>query len=261
MATCANSTPAPVVQTGLLRPPEGNAVAAPPSRPKLPLSPLLSACVLHGGAECADTSTLSAFYGEAPNLCGTQVLACRPDTPSHRLGALISTLLRGSPRGGALICAAVEQIPRPLLSPPAPLPSLTHALSRRRAIFGAVAVAAAPLAAVPAVAGVLKSEQPHDARLIAHYDKLHALDAEIRALCEAHPRMNCDQMPGWGDLEGRRTVALYQIAETPAVTLAGIAAKARVLQTREVQEIGEWSEVVANSIAVDVLRLHERAHG
>lgn len=46
------------------------------------------------------------------------------------------------------------------LSPlPAPLPSLTAALSRRRAIFGGLALASAPVASLPAVAGVLSSGQ------------------------------------------------------------------------------------------------------
>ena len=43
-------------------------------------------------------------------------------------------------------------VPAVELPTPAPLPSLTSALSRRRAIFGGLAVAAAPAAALPALA-------------------------------------------------------------------------------------------------------------
>ena len=38
---------------------------------------------------------------------------------------------------------------------PAPLPSLTNAFSRRRALFGAVALAAAPVAMLPALASTV----------------------------------------------------------------------------------------------------------
>ena len=66
---------------------------------------------------------------------------------------------------------ASDSTPAPTSHPtllPAPLPSLPTAFSRRRAIFGAAALAAAPVAASPAMAGLPKSgETQGDADLIA----------------------------------------------------------------------------------------------
>lgn len=149
----------------------------------------------------------------------------------------------------------------PLL-PIAPLPSLKTAFNRRKAIFGAVALAAVPVGVLPGAAAG-KSETisnlpvpGSDVRLADHCQRFHDIEAEISALCEAHTGVDCDAMPGWSKLEGRRSVLLYQITETPAVTLAGIAAKARVLQVDTVEAEYQWIDVLSASIADDVLRLH-----
>ncbi len=145
------------------------------------------------------------------------------------------------------------------LSSPVPLPSLSAAFSRRRAIFGAVALAAAPVAVLSALASTVGISDS-DARLMSHCAKFHDLEAVISALCDGYPGVNCDAMPGWNELEGRQSVVLYEITETPAATLAGIAAKARVLQVNTVREDFEWIDVLSASIANDVIRLHGGAH-
>ena len=142
---------------------------------------------------------------------------------------------------------------------PAPLPSLTSAFSRRRAIFGAVALAAAPVVALPALASTIAPAKG-DARLLAHCKKFYDIEEAISALCDAYPNADCDRMPGWGELEGRRSVVLYQITERRASTLAGIAAKAKVLQVDTVREDFDWTDALSASIADDVIRLHGEAN-
>ena len=68
---------------------------------------------------------------------------------------------------------------RALEGAPAPLPSLTAALSRRRAIFGGFALAAAPMAALPAVAQVRHGGAPISAEAAA-------LQAEFNTLSERY---------------------------------------------------------------------------
>ncbi len=104
--------------------------------------------------------------------------------------------------------AMLDAIPPELLSPaqdaaqalhmrrtlegaPAPLPSLTAALSRRRAIFGGFALAAAPMAALPAVALARHGGAPISAAaaLQAEFDTLSTrYDAARKTCCEAEAR-------------------------------------------------------------------------
>ena len=78
--------------------------------------------------------------------------------------------------------ATVAQTSEPLLPPPAPLPSLTTAFSRRRAIFGAFALAAAPVAVLPAMAAPAAVDA--DADLIEFAGRVAALERRCYAFSE-----------------------------------------------------------------------------
>lgn len=91
---------------------------------------------------------------------------------------------------GQEVCATVAQTPElppePLLPAPAPLPSLSSAFSRRRAIFGAVALAAAPTTVLPAAALACQRDTPISAEaaaLGAEFDALSTRFDAARAAC------------------------------------------------------------------------------
>jgi len=120
-------------------------------------------------------------------------------------------------------------------------------------IGGSVAV----LSPVAAIA----TGSANDATLIACCDKLRGILAAQRDLCRAYPGIDCDKTPGWDETEEGRAAVLAEITEMPAASLAGIAAKAEVLQIPDVSEDSMWSDAIDQSIADDVLRLHEGVHG
>ena len=78
--------------------------------------------------------------------------------------------------------------------------------------------------------------------LIACCDKLRGILAAQRDLCRAYPGIDCDKTPGWDETEEGRAAVLAQVTEMPAASLAGIAAKAEVLQISDVNEDSMWSD-------------------
>ena len=153
-----------------------------------------------------------------------------------------------------------QEIEAAPLLPPAPLPSLSTAFSRRRAIFGAVALAAAPVAALPAMAaeilpnGAASVLSPNDARLFVLADAYEELEQVCNAHTAAHRGDDRDEVEdefhtiaeGFGPIED-------EMAETPADTMAGVLAKARACQVRTLRQCAK--EDVLLSAADDLHRL------
>lgn len=130
-----------------------------------------------------------------------------------------------------------------LLPLPAPLPSLSAALSRRRAIFGAVALAAAPVAVMPVAASALS---PNDCQLVALAAAYEALDAMVNATHSEAPDYDA-LTEGFGRIE-------VEVADTPADSLVGVIAKARVCQVPTARAFAENDHIL--SVADDLCRLH-----
>ena len=97
--------------------------------------------------------------------------------------------------------------------PPAPLPSLTSALNRRRALFGAVALAAAPVAALPAIAAPVPADPLLDVLL-----RSNALIAYGHTISADDP--NADEPMNQADDLLREAFDLR--ATTPAGALASL---------------------------------------
>ena len=201
--------------------------------PELPPEPLISADVpLAGKCWLMSTDDLSHVDISMP--------LARPDTAPSR--------------------ATVTQTSEPLLPPPSPLPSLTTAFSRRRAIFGAVALAAAPVAALPAMSaemlpnGAASVLSTNNARLVALADAYEELERRCNAHTAAHRGSDRDEAEddfnalteGFGPIED-------EMAETPADTMAGVLAKARACQVRTLRQCAK--EDVLLSAADDLHRL------
>ena len=151
MAIHAHSTPVPAPQRGLLR-----AIAHP--------------------------RDLAANHREMPGSCPPAQLSGNSGIlPAHPLADRESTATQPCNASGlAPEQALASTAAQGLL--PAPLPSLTSAFSRRRAIFGAVALAAAPVAIAPAaaVAGDSPSTEMGMSAEAAE------LQAEFRSVLEAY---------------------------------------------------------------------------
>ena len=132
----------------------------------------------------------------------------------------------------------------PGLPVPSPLPSISSALSRRAALFGAVTVAGVTaVAAVPAMARA-ETLSPNDAQLVALADAYVALDAEVNATRSTEPQ--------YPSLIARYESLEEELVETPADGLPGILAKARVCQ---VPTARDCVTEIPISIADDVWRL------
>ena len=136
----------------------------------------------------------------------------------------------------------------PLLPAPAPLPSLTSALSRRATLFGAVAATGA-LAGSAALATVPAGLSSNDARLVTVAAELLDVDMLIDALDVG--------APGYDALIERYRPLEIEMENTPSDTMVGVLAEARALQIKAVA----WCQnEIGNSIANDLCRLHGGAH-
>jgi len=124
--------------------------------------------------------------------------------------------------------------------------------------FATLPLIGGSVAVLSPVAAIAKGSA-NDATLIACCDKLRGILAAQRDLCRAYPGIDCDKTPGWDETEEGRAAVLAQVTEMPAAGLAGIAAKAEVLQISDVSEDSMWSDAIGQSIADDVLRLHRAA--
>ncbi len=127
---------------------------------------------------------------------------------------------------------------------PTPLPSLTSALSRRAALFGAVTVASCTAAAVvPAQAGTVVLSA-NDARLVAIAAEVLDVDTRANAL-------EVDT-PEYDTLIDRYTPLEEEMAGTAADSLLGVMAKVR---TSKIQAVAGCVNGIDDSILDDLVRL------
>ena len=144
-----------------------------------------------------------------------------------------------------------------LLPTPTPLPSLATAFSRRRAIFGAVVIAAAPVAVLAstthaATASVLSA---NDARLVTLAAELRAVGraADDHVASMRSKDRNLDNDPVWDAILDGFDTREAEVAALPADTMVGILAKVQV--SRESGVAGCENGIDA-SIVDDLARLH-----
>ncbi len=145
----------------------------------------------------------------------------------------------------------------------APLPSLPEAFTRRRALFGAVVLAAAPVAALapsPAAAATLS---PADARLLVLADAYEALEHRCREHTTAHRHLrgrDFEIAEAEFDAIVERFLPIEEeVTATPADSLAGVLAKARMCQVPTLRHCAQFEPVL--SVADDLHRLFGGRHG
>ena len=138
-----------------------------------------------------------------------------------------------------------DRSPTPATPPsPAPLPSLPTAFSRRAALFGAVTatgfLGAAGTAALGQGMGItpIPSTGPADARLAALADAYEDLDRQ----CDAHGetyrgRITKESEAVFDAITSQFGPVEDEIAETPADTMVGVLAKARMCQSRSMRDM------------------------
>ncbi len=156
-----------------------------------------------------------------------------------------------------------SHVREPLLPATVPLPGLSAALSRRRAIFGAVTATGLLAGSAARGAGLLASGSvpaatttlaPADARLVAITDELEAAFRWVAA----YPSLGMDDdeesHPEYYAMIGRFGPIEDELAATPADTMVGILAKARAMQVPTVRDCAHFE--VSNSLADDLVRLH-----
>ncbi len=159
-----------------------------------------------------------------------------------------------------------SHVREPLLPVPVPLPGLPTALSRRRAIFGAVTATGLLAGSASRGAGLLASGSvpaatttlaPADARLVAITDELEAAFRWVAA----YPSLGMDDdeesHPEYYAMIGRFGPIEDELAATPADTMVGVLAKARAMQVPTVRDCAHFE--VSNSLADDLMRLHSTA--
>ncbi len=150
---------------------------------------------------------------------------------------------------------ARERSPSAIALPtPAPLPSLTSALSRRAALFGAVAstgaLAGSTSSALGLPAGV--GTAPAASALAANDARLVAIEAELLDIDRQANALDVDA-PGYDALIDRYGPLETEMVATPADTMAGIMAKVQALR---IQAVRHCLNGIGNSIAADLWRLH-----
>ena len=144
----------------------------------------------------------------------------------------------------------------PGLPPPAPLPGLVGAFSRRAALFGAVTATGFLAASAPNLVAAIGGGATGsvDARLEAIADELHALDAA----CDAHASAYRSRKTDASEAEIDEIVSRYnpleeEMADLPAASLAGVLAKVRVL---DIPTCRDCESGIAESVVADIRRLH-----
>ncbi|RYB06248.1 hypothetical protein [Lichenibacterium ramalinae] len=136
---------------------------------------------------------------------------------------------------------------------PAPLPSLTSAFSRRRAIFGAVVLAAAPVALPAAQAASILSA--NDRRLVDLADAMWAIHDAAEAHIVEHFERETDKSEAeFSALTSSYSPVEDELAATPAASMQGALAKARACQVPTLRDVDGGP--VALSLADDLYRLH-----
>jgi len=150
-----------------------------------------------------------------------------------------------------------NHVREPSLPVPVPLPGLPTALSRRRAIFGAVALAAAPVAALAPLPAAAVTPSPADARLLALVDAYEALERRCHEHTAAHRHLRgrareAAEAKFDAIVEGFLPIE-EEVTATPADSLAGVLAKARMCQVPTARQCAQFDHVL--SVADDLHRL------
>ena len=130
---------------------------------------------------------------------------------------------------------------------------MSAGLTRRSALRGSLAASLGLAAGVGPVLAEPVAVNP-DARLVAMAAELEAVSIESDALARS-THLDCDEIPGWLEIEERRYQLLEAVTETPAEGMAGIVAKARVLGIRDVEQDIEKGHYLGCWLAEDVVRL------
>jgi len=151
---------------------------------------------------------------------------------------------------------------RALLPPPPPLPSLPDAFTRRRAIFGAVALAAAPVVALAASPATAATLSPADARLVALADAYEALERRCHEHTAAHRHLRgrafeIAEAEFDAIAEGFLPIE-EEVTATTADSLEGVLAKARMCQVPSSRHSSQFEHVL--SVADDLHRLFGGRH-
>jgi len=151
---------------------------------------------------------------------------------------------------------------RALLPPLPPLPSLPDAFTRRRALFGAVTTAA--LLTAPAWALERPDAlSPVDARLVALANAYEALERQCHEHTAAHRHLRGRALE-IAEAEFDAIVEGFlpieeEVTATPADSLAGVLAKARMCQVPSSRHSSQFEHVL--SVADDLHRLFGGRHG
>ncbi len=151
---------------------------------------------------------------------------------------------------------------RGLLPSPPPLPSLPDAFTRRRAIFGAVALAAAPVATLASLPAAATTLSPVDARLVALADAYEALERRCHEHTAAHRHLRgraleIAEAEFGGIAEGFLPIE-EEVTATTADSLEGVLAKARMCQVPSSRHSSQFEHVL--SVADDLHRLFGGRH-
>jgi len=235
MAIDAHSTTAPAVQPGLLRTWAG---AVPVPTPALTaetvaLLDAIPADVPHGGAPICSAADLPCGAASDVRHRGAGVCATVAQTAVAETVAMLDGLT------------------------PAPLPSLPDAFTRRRALFGAVVLAAAPVAALAPLPAAAATPSQADARLLALADAYEALERRCHEHTAAHRHLRgrafeISEAEFDAIVEGFLPIE-EEVTATPADSLAGVLAKARMCQVPTSRHCAQFDHV--QSVADDLHRL------
>jgi len=185
------------------------------------------------------------------------------NSPVVQMGLLRSAVPVPTPALTAETVAMLDAIPAdvphggaPIL-PTAPLPSLPDAFTRRRALFGAVVLAAAPVAALAPLPAAAVTPSPTDARLLALADAYEALERRCHEHTAAHRHLR-GRAFDIAEAEFNTIVEGFlpieeEVTATPADSLAGVLAKARMCQVPSSRHSSQFEHVL--SVADDLHRL------
>ena len=144
----------------------------------------------------------------------------------------------------------------------APVPSLPDAFTRRRALFGAVVLAAAPVAALAPLPAAAATPSPAEARLLALADAYEALERRCREHTAAHRHLRGRAFK-IAEAEFDAIVERFlpieeKMTATPADSLAGVLAKARLCQVPTARQCAQVDHVL--SVVDDLHRLFGGRH-
>ena len=141
----------------------------------------------------------------------------------------------------------------PAIPPPAPLPSLPTALSRRAAIFGVVATTGVLVGSAARALGS-SADTVADRRLATIVAEMTAAADAGDAVYAADPH-RATESGAYSVACDRFYRAMRSLCATPAAGFGGVAIKARALSGPWVADCAETAAEIAASLAADVLRL------